>query len=125
MSEERKPKKRGPKPIDPELKAEVTISMRITKLQRDALEQLAREVARTTKPGGVGLHEFPAKWVFTEPHILAPLVHWLPKGRLRRAAIKLALRAGRAAPYFSEWTLTERTQIFVMVISVWMPRMVA
>jgi SAM-dependent methyltransferase len=76
------------------------------------LEQLAREVARTTKPGGVGLHVFPAKWILTEPHLHAPLVHWLPKGRLRRGAIKLALRAGWAAPYFIERTLAERTQIF-------------
>jgi SAM-dependent methyltransferase len=76
------------------------------------LESLAREVARTTKPGGVGLHIFPAKWIVTEPHLRAPLVHWLPKGRLRRAGIKLALRAGCAAPYFSERTLSERTQIY-------------
>lgn len=76
------------------------------------LAALAREVVRTTKPGGVGLHVFPAKWIFTEPHLRAPAVHWLPKGQLRRGAIRLALRAGWAAPYFSERTLTERTQIF-------------
>lgn len=76
------------------------------------LEQLAREVARTTKPGGVGLHVFPAKWMFVEPHLHAPLVHWLPKGPVRRSAIKLALRAGWAAPYFTEWTLAQRTEIF-------------
>jgi SAM-dependent methyltransferase len=76
------------------------------------LEQLALEVARTTKPGGVGLHVFPAKWCLIEPHLYAPLVHWLPKGRLRHEAIKLALRAGWAAPYFPEWSLLERTAIF-------------
>jgi SAM-dependent methyltransferase len=76
------------------------------------LDPLAREIARTTKPGGVGLHIFPAKWIFTEPHLQAPLVHWLPKGRLRRAAITVALRFGWAAPYFSERTLSERSQIF-------------
>lgn len=76
------------------------------------LEQLASEVARTTKPGGVGLHVFPGKWTFTERHLQAPLVHWLPKGPARRAAIKMALRAGFAAPYFTERTLAERAEIF-------------
>jgi SAM-dependent methyltransferase len=76
------------------------------------LEQLAIQVARTTKAAGVGLHVFPAKWAVIEPHLFAPLVHWLPKGRVRRSAIRLALRAGWAAPYFTEWTLEERTKIF-------------
>lgn len=68
------------------------------------LSQLAREVARTTRPDGLGFHLFPAKWIITEPHLRAPLVHWFPKGRLRRSAIGTALRAGRAAPYFREYT---------------------
>lgn len=76
------------------------------------LEQLAAEVARTTKPSGLGLHVFPGKWTFTERHLQAPLVHWLPKGRVRRAAIKAALRCGCAAPYFGERPLAERAQIF-------------
>lgn len=76
------------------------------------LDQLAREVARTTKPGGIGLHIFPAKWIFTEPHLGAPVVHWMPKGPLRRRAIWLALRTSRAAPYFAEWTLADRVRIF-------------
>ncbi|MGB0971451.1 MAG: class I SAM-dependent methyltransferase [Mycobacterium sp.] len=76
------------------------------------LDELAREVARTTKPGGVGLHVFPAKWTLIEPHLGAPLVHWLPKGKLRRGAIRLLLSAGWTAPYFAEFTLDERTQIF-------------
>lgn len=76
------------------------------------LGQLAREVARTTREGGVGLHVFPAKWIITEPHLLAPFVHWFPKGRYRRTAIRVALRSGRAAPYFTNFTLAERTEIF-------------
>ncbi|MBV5245382.1 methyltransferase domain-containing protein [Mycolicibacterium sp. PAM1] len=76
------------------------------------LGELAREVARTTKPGGLGLHIFPARWVFTEPHMHTPIVHWLPKGGIRRLGIKLALGAGWAAPYFVERTLDERTEIF-------------
>ena len=76
------------------------------------LQQLAREVARTTKLGAIGLHVFPGKWTFTERHLQAPLVHWLPKGPARRAAIMLALRAGFAAPYFAERPLAERVEIF-------------
>lgn len=76
------------------------------------LEQLAREVARVTKPGGVGLHVFPAKWVIKEPHLLTPCVHWLPKGKMRRGALWLALKTGNAAAYFSEYPLSDRTRIF-------------
>ncbi|WP_395657323.1 methyltransferase domain-containing protein [Nocardioides sp.] len=77
------------------------------------LGALAREVARVTKPGGRGLHVFPARWTPREPHMHTPIVHWLPKGALRRAGIRLALRTGQAAPYFAnEHTLEERTEIF-------------
>jgi SAM-dependent methyltransferase len=76
------------------------------------LDQLAREVARITKLGGGGLHIFPAKWILVEPHMLMPMVHWLPKGPARRRAIRLALRTGRAAPYFTDHTLDERVQIY-------------
>ena len=76
------------------------------------LQSLVAEVARTTKPGGVGLHVFPAKWRFVEPHLHAPIVHWLPKGRIRRRAIRLALQAGATAPYFTDQTLDDRTSIF-------------
>lgn len=76
------------------------------------LAQLASEVARTTTPGGRGLHVFPAKWIFDEPHLHAPMVHWLPKGRLRRAAIGVALRTGRAAPYFLDRSVSDRVEIF-------------
>jgi SAM-dependent methyltransferase len=76
------------------------------------LGQLAREVARTSKVGAVGLHVFPGKWTFTEGHLQAPLVHWLPKGPVRRVAINAVLRAGLTAPYFEDRTLAERTEIF-------------
>ena len=42
----------------------------------------------------------------------APVVHWVPKGPWRRRAIKLALRTGRAADYFTDHSLEERTEIF-------------
>jgi SAM-dependent methyltransferase len=76
------------------------------------LGQLAGEVARTSKVGAVGLHVFPGKWTFTEGHLQAPLVHWLPKGPVRRAAISAVLRAGLTAPYFADRALAERTEIF-------------
>ena len=76
------------------------------------LPGLAREVSRTTKPGGLGLHIFPARWTVIEPHMFTPVVHWLPKGPMRRAGIKLALRAGKAAPYFVDRSLDERVAIF-------------
>ncbi len=76
------------------------------------LDELAKEVARVTKPGGVGLHIFPAKWTFVEPHLHSPIVHWFPKGPIRRAAIDVALRAGWAAPYFPDRPRAERRAIF-------------
>lgn len=76
------------------------------------IDHLAREVARVTAHGGGGLHIFPAKWIYREPHMLTPPVHWLPKGRARRAAITAMLRAGRAAPLFADRPLAERAAIF-------------
>lgn len=76
------------------------------------LDVLAKEVARVTKAGGVGLHIFPAKWTLVEPHLHSPIVHWFPKGPIRRAAIDVALRAGWAAPYFSNRPRSERRVIF-------------
>lgn len=76
------------------------------------LTQLAHEVARTTRVGGVGLHVFPAKWIFEEPHLHAPMVHWLPKGSIRHGAIKFALKTGCAAPYFADYPLSERARIY-------------
>lgn len=76
------------------------------------LGALAREVARTTRRSGVGLHVFPAKWIFEEPHMHTPMVHWLPKGPLRRRAIEASLRMGWSAPYFADRPLDERVRIF-------------
>lgn len=76
------------------------------------LGALAREVARVTKPGGYGLHVFPGKWYLQEAHLGTPPVHWLPKGRAQRAAIALALKTGRAAPYFTDHSMAERVEIY-------------
>ena len=41
-----------------------------------------------------------------------PLVHWLPKGPLRRATIRLALRLGLGASYFTDRSVDERVRIY-------------
>jgi SAM-dependent methyltransferase len=52
------------------------------------------EMWRLTAPGGSGLHCFPGSGMILEEHINMPLVHWLPKSPIRRAAIALCLVAG-------------------------------
>lgn len=76
------------------------------------LSSVAAETARVTKPGGRGLHVFPAKWRWREPHMLTPLVHWFPKGPVRRLAIRAALKMGYAAPYFTDLAPAERAEVF-------------
>lgn len=51
------------------------------------LAVVARELHRLTAPGGYGVHIYPARRRIKEPHFFMPLVHWLPKNRLRHAAI--------------------------------------
>jgi hypothetical protein len=69
-------------------------------------------VARISAPGGSGLHIWDAKWRPVESHLRSPFVHWLPKGRLRRAAVSTSLRFGLAAPYFTDFSLRDRVEIF-------------
>jgi SAM-dependent methyltransferase len=45
------------------------------------------EIRRATAPGGGGWHGWPAQFCVVEPHLHMPLVHWLPKNRLRWAWI--------------------------------------
>jgi SAM-dependent methyltransferase len=72
----------------------------------------AMEVARISAPGAAGLHIWDAKWRPVESHLSSPFVHWLPKGRLRRAAVTTSLRFGLAAPYFTDFSLQDRVEIF-------------
>lgn len=76
------------------------------------IELFAREIGRVTRPGGRGVHIFPAKWEPVEGHMHMPIVHWFPKGPARRAWIKLALRTGQAAPYFEGLSLDDRAEVF-------------
>jgi SAM-dependent methyltransferase len=65
------------------------------------LEETAAEVWRITAPGGLGFHVFPAKWGIREGHLFMPLVHWLPKNRLRWWWIRLWVRLG-IEPHWKE-----------------------
>lgn len=47
------------------------------------------EIARLTRAGGAGLHVFPPRWHVREAHLRMPIVHWLPKNRMRRTLIHL------------------------------------
>jgi SAM-dependent methyltransferase len=76
------------------------------------LESFVAGVARVTKLGGVGLHAFPAAFRPIEPHLHQPFVHWLPKGRIRRAAITAAVRTGLGVDYFSELGVTTKAEIY-------------
>jgi hypothetical protein len=78
----------------------------------EQLDQFAAEAARVSAPHAVGMHIFPAKWRPVETHLLMPLVHWLPKGPLRRTAISAVLRAGRGAPYFEGYPHADRVAIY-------------
>jgi SAM-dependent methyltransferase len=51
------------------------------------LTVVAQELERLTKPGGYGFHVFPPRRRPQESHYFMPFVHWLPKNRLRHAAM--------------------------------------
>ena len=76
------------------------------------LGAFAREIFRVSTHGAVGLHIYPAKWRPIEVHMMTPFAHWFPKGPARRKVIVSALSLGLAAPYFKEFPLRERAEIF-------------
>jgi len=59
------------------------------------LDQVAAELARITKPGGVGLHVYPGHRYIVEGHLFMPFIHWLPKNKLRKIGIHLWLLLGK------------------------------
>jgi SAM-dependent methyltransferase len=76
------------------------------------LDAVVAEIGRITAPGGQGLHILPARLSLIEPHMFLPMVHWVPKGPLRSAAIAAALRIGAGARYFTDRPVAERIRIF-------------
>lgn len=65
------------------------------------LDSIFKEMARLTKPGGRSFHLFPARFTLFEGHLCMPLVHWLPKNRLRRRMIHLFTASG-VEPHWGE-----------------------
>lgn len=59
------------------------------------IEQVAANLKRLTMPGGAGVHFFPAHRHFVEIHLLMPVVHWLPKNKLRKICILSMLLLGK------------------------------
>ncbi|MYM32549.1 methyltransferase domain-containing protein [Duganella sp. CY15W] len=62
------------------------------------LEEVAAEIGRLLRPGGILLTLYPARFTLVEPHYHLSVVHWLPKGKLQRALIHLLVRAGFGVP---------------------------
>lgn len=58
------------------------------------LEAVLREMARLTAVGGLGLHCFPGAKMLIEVHVNMPLVHWLPRNRVRKPVLLASLLAG-------------------------------
>lgn len=67
------------------------------------------DIGRT---GTRGLHVCPGAWMPVETHMQLPLVHWLPKGKARAAAIRAELAVGLGRPHFAELPTEERARRF-------------
>ncbi len=65
------------------------------------LDLFLREVGRLTKPGGINYHIFPYKFHFKEQHLYMPVIHWLPKNKLREAFIFFYVLLG-VEPHWKE-----------------------
>lgn len=53
------------------------------------------DITRMTTAGGWGYHWFIGRWSPVERHLDMPLVHWLPKNRLRWCMVAAAVLAGK------------------------------
>lgn len=58
------------------------------------IQSVARELRRITATNGEGYHRFPAHRRLIEAHLLMPLIHWLPKSRLRKYLIVMFVSLG-------------------------------
>lgn len=75
------------------------------------LDTVAKQIARLLRPGGMTVHKFPAKFKVMEPHYHLPLVHWLPKSKVRRSLIKIFLMSGMSKKFFPSYSLDDRADI--------------
>lgn len=78
----------------------------------ERLEPVIAELARVTRNGGAGLHRFPTPWRLVESHVHLPLVHWLPKTRMRRRLIMLWLLLGFDPGWTNEGPVGERADVY-------------
>ena len=65
---------------------DIIISYQVLEHVED-LPSALKEMQRLLRPGGLSVHLFPAHLRPFEGHLMMPLVHWLPKNRLRLLAI--------------------------------------
>ena len=78
------------------------------------MEIVVQEISRLSKPGAAHIHTFPAKYHLIEQHLFMPLIHWLPKNRIRRWAIFLSTKLGRE-PFWEPLegkSIEEKTQVY-------------
>jgi ubiquinone/menaquinone biosynthesis C-methylase UbiE len=77
--------------------ADATFDMLISYQVLEHVEHIdtaAREMFRVMKAGGTAVHLYPSHRRPIEGHLFMPLVHWLPKNRLRYSAIRLCTQFG-------------------------------
>jgi SAM-dependent methyltransferase len=77
------------------------------------LARCAAEIHRLSAAGGFGFHVFPGRWRPIEGHLSMPMVHWLPKGRSRRALIRWCVALGIEPEGWAAGTTgAEKTQTY-------------
>lgn len=96
--------------IFPEGYFDIVVSDQVLEHVAD-LRSVTREIFRLLRPGGLTCHQFPARHRLVEPHYKLPLVHWLPKNRVRQQAIKFLLSLGLSSEFFPRYDLGDRTSI--------------
>jgi len=72
---------------------DITFSSQVLEHVAD-LDAVAIELARVTRPGGLGFHVYPARLHPVEAHLKMPFIHWLPKNILRHALVSTFVRLG-------------------------------
>ncbi|MEM6843539.1 MAG: class I SAM-dependent methyltransferase [Bacteroidota bacterium] len=78
------------------------------------MEIVVREISRLSKRGALHIHTFPAKYHLIEQHLFMPLIHWLPKNRMRRWVIFLSTKFGKE-PFWEPLegkSVKEKTRIY-------------